>query len=141
MLQNMKFKSDTGSGSRAAAYLIFSVGLVGATLFTGMAFWQHPEVPVLVLAIGGSLALLTLTLRLRPELPSAFLSVLARGQRGEALDYSPHIVRPPTTTFGTNRPPTVDEIRELKDTPRNWVPSRSRNGRSSLREQSPDREQ
>ena len=133
MWENMKFKSSNSSGSVAAAYLIFSVGLVGCTVCTGLLFWQNPEVPVAVLSIGGLLALVTILLRLRPELPSDCLWLFSRSRRPAEADYTPTLIKSHPSTFGTNRPPTVEEIRELKDTPRNWVPSRSRSGRASLR--------
>ena len=134
MLENMKFKSSNNAGSWAAAYLIFAVALVGMTFVSVLAFQDHPEAGVWVLGVGGGLGLLTLVLRVRPELPSECLWLFTRGRRATSPDYVPRIIKPtPVTTFGTNRPPTAEEIRDLKDTPRNWVPSQSRSGRKSLR--------
>jgi hypothetical protein len=133
MLENMKFKSSNQSGSWAAAWMIFSVGLFGLAASSMLAFRRTPEVSIYVLSIGGGLALLSLILRLRPELPSECLWLFDRGRRTPGGDYVPQIIKTVPTTFGTNHPPTVEEIRELKDSPRTWVPSQSRSGRSSLR--------
>jgi hypothetical protein len=133
MLENMKFKSSNYSGSWAAAWMIFSVGLFGLAASAMLAFRQTPEVAIYVLTIGGGLALLSLILRMRPELPSECLWLFSRGRHTAAPDYVPRIIRSAPTTFGTNHPPTVEEIRELKDSPRTWVPSQSCSGRQSLR--------
>jgi hypothetical protein len=133
MLENMKFKSSSQSGSWAAAWMIVSVGLFGIASSSMLAFRQTPEVPIYVLAIGGGLALLAVGLRMRPDLPSDGLWLFSRVRRTAGADYVPQIIKSAPTTFGTNRPPTVEEIRELKDSPRTWVPSQSRSGRSSLR--------
>lgn len=134
MLEHAKFKSTDGSGSWAAAYLMFTVALVGAALFSGLAYARHPEVPVLVLAIGGAAAMLSLVLRVRPDLPSQSLWLFSRGRQLSKPGYVPRIIKTRPCQFGTNRPPTVDEIRELKDNPRNWVPSRSHSQRRTLRD-------
>lgn len=133
MLENMKFKSSNQSGSWAAAWMIFSVGLFGLAASSMLAFRQTPEVSIYVLAAGGGVALLTLLLRMRPELPSECLWLFSRERQTAGADYVPRIIKSAPTSFGTNRPPTVEEIRELKDSPRTWVPSQSRSGRSSLR--------
>jgi len=136
MFENMRFKSSNNAGSWAAAYLMFSVGLVGLTFASILAFDGNPEISLWVLSIGGAAALLTLVLRMRPELPSECLWLFSRGRRNTSPNYVPRIIRPTAaTTFGTNRPPTVDEIRDLKDSSRTWVPSQSRSGRQSLRRQ------
>ena len=129
----MKFKSTNGSGSLAAAYLIFCVGLVGCTICTGLLFRRTPNLSVIVLSIGGALAFLTIVLKLRPDLPSDCLSIFTWGRRSAEAEYTPSLIRTKPKTFGTNRPPTVEEIRDLKDTNRNWVPSNTRSGRTSLR--------
>jgi hypothetical protein len=133
MLENMKFRSSNHSGSWAAAWMIFSLGLFGLAASSMLAFRRTPEVSIYVLSIGGGMALLSLILRLRPELPSECLWLFSRGRQTAGADYVPQIIKSVPTSFGTNRPPTVEEIRELKDSPRTWVPSQSRSGCSSLR--------
>jgi hypothetical protein len=133
MLENMKFKSSNYSGSWAAAWMIFSVGLFGLAASSMLAFRRTPEVSIYVLAIGGGLALLSLLLRVRPEFPSECLWLFSRGRQTGGADYVPRIIKSVPTRFGTNRPPTVEEVRELKDSPRTWVPSQSCSGRQSLR--------
>lgn len=133
MLENMKFKSTNGSGSLAAAYLISITGLVGVTLATGLAFHRTPDVPLYVFGIGGGLVLLTLIAHLRPELPSSGLWLFSRGRSAPDPHYVPRLIKSAPTAFGTNLPPTIEELRDLKDTARNWVPSKARSGRQSLR--------
>lgn len=133
MLENMKFKSANNSGSLLAAYFILSLGLFVAMFFAGVAFQHMPEVPVYVLAIGGVTVLLTLLLRLRPDLPSACFWLFTHGRGQAEPDYVPRLIKDAPKTFGDKRPPTVEELRELKENPRNWVPSKSRAARQSLR--------
>ena len=134
MLENMKFRSSNQSGSWAAASMIFSVGLFGLAASSMLAFRQIPQVPVYVLTAGGAVAILMLVLRVRPELPSRCLWLFARGRQSTGNEYVPRIIKTVPTVFGTNHPPTLDEVRELKDSLRTWVPSQTRSGRSSLRQ-------
>lgn len=133
MLENMKLRSPNNSGSWAAASMIFSVGLFGLAASSMLALRRTPEVSLYVLGAGGGLALLMLSLRMRSELPSACLWLFTRGRHAAAPEYLPRLIKSVPQTFGTNHPPTVEEIRELKDSPRTWVPSQARSGRQSLR--------
>ncbi|WP_437203084.1 hypothetical protein [Planctomicrobium sp. SH664] len=36
--------------------------------------------------------------------------------------------RAPRETYGTNRPPSVEEVRDAKDSPRNWIPANTHRG-------------
>jgi hypothetical protein len=64
---------------------------------------------------------------------SIYQWVFSREARPQ-YDYTPKPRSARHREFGTNHPPTVDEIREMKDGLRNWVPSNTPNRRSSLRD-------
>ena len=132
MWQHIKFKSSNGSASLAAAYLIFCVGLVGCTICTALLFHQTPNLSMAVLSVGGAFALLSVVLKLKPDLPSDCLWIFTRGRRSAEKEYTPRLIKSKSESYGTNRPPTAEEIRDLKDNPRNWVPSNTRRGRNSV---------
>lgn len=133
MLEHMRFKSENNSGSIAAAYFMLTTAIVGLTIASSLAFHGTPEIGLYVLAIGGGLVVLSILLRLKPDLPSQCLWLFSRGRGSFSDEYEPRLIKSVPTTFGTNQPPTVEEIRELKDTPRNWVPSRTRKRHSRRR--------
>jgi len=132
MWENMKFKSDNNSGSWAAAYFILSMGMVGLTGLSMLAFEEHPESAWAVLAIIAVLLLLSILLR-RIDLPSATLGGIFGRKRKRSLDYEPRLKKPKSLEFGTNQPPTVEDIREAAESGNNWVPHGSSSGRRSVR--------
>lgn len=125
MSGSFKFRSDRNSGGLFASTVVLTVALFGA-LFVGMV--SNPNQPAIVWIIGASglLGLLGLVwlLRDRPNsrLRDSF-GWLSRRTKEQTLDYDPQLIKSGPQKFGTNLPPSVEEIRELKDTDRNWVPS------------------
>jgi hypothetical protein len=81
---------------------------------------------VWLMAIAGSLFTLLVVwlLRDRPEgsLRESF-AWLSRKPAEAPVDYEPKVKRAERVRYGTNRPPTAEELRDLKDGDRNWVPS------------------
>jgi len=119
------------AGSIMASILVLMVGMVGVC---AVAFMVNPEqAPTSLLVVFGSLALfilLVLGVMPRVSLPTGNVAWFNRRKaREEYLGYDPKLDKPVVQRFGTNAPPTVEEVRELKDTNRTWVPSRTVSGR------------
>jgi len=133
MWENMKFKSERGSGSYLAAYFVLTVGMVCGSMGALFSFPGEPRIAWGVLGIAFGLILLSLLLR-RTSLPSSSLLGIFGSRRRELYDdYVPRRRRPKSLEYGTNSPPTVEDIREAADGPNNWVPHGSPSGRRSIR--------
>ncbi|MFG0334332.1 MAG: hypothetical protein ACF8TS_13285 [Maioricimonas sp. JB049] len=124
--------------SRVAAPLLATTFVIlgGAVACTGvvLVFSSDPAVPLMI--VGGivfGLGLLTVLFRERPAEGSRSVMswVFSRSARPAQIDYRPLLRKPRWQKFGTNAPPSLAEIRDLKDTDRNWVPSNTRAGRRS----------
>jgi hypothetical protein len=134
MWENMKFKSNASSTTYLPAYFVFSVGIVGCSLAALFLFNDFPDTAWYVLGGLVCLALGSLWLR-RVDLPSSTLLGIFGTRRHElSVDYVPRRKETQSLQFGTNRPPTVEDIREACDGPNNWVPSRLPSGRRSVRQ-------
>lgn len=135
MWEHIKFKSTNASGSFAAAFVVLSTGLFGLILCT--LLWVENDLYLALILIGGYFALGMLFVSLingRSELPSTRHFFFGRRHRNAPpCGYTPRMHRARPAQYGTNRPPTVEEIRELADGPRNWVPSKLSGGRRSPR--------
>ncbi|QDU37987.1 hypothetical protein Mal4_23060 [Maioricimonas rarisocia] len=128
--------------SRVAAPLLATsfVILGGALACTGVVLVFSPDPAVPLMIVGGiavGLGLLAVLFRERPGGGSRSVMswVFSRGARPAHMDYRPVLRKPRWQQYGTNAPPSLAEIRDLKDTDRNWVPSNTRAGRRS---QKPD---
>ncbi|MEW4528879.1 hypothetical protein [Maioricimonas sp. JC845] len=126
--------------SRVAAPLLATTFVIlgGAIACTGvvLVFSREPAVPLMIVGgIAVGLGLMAVLFRERPTGGSRSVMswVFSRNARPAHVDYRPVIRKPRWQQFGTNAPPSPDEIRELKDTDRNWVPSNTRAGRRSQR--------
>jgi hypothetical protein len=134
MSGTFRFRSDRNSGGLFASTVVLTVALFGA-LFVGML--SNPGQPMMVWGVGGGglfgLLLLVWLLRDRPnsQLRDSF-GWLSRRPKEQQLDYDPRLIKSGPQRFGTNQPPTAAELRELKDTDRNWVPSNA-TARKSVR--------
>ncbi len=131
MTHDFDVKPSRRSGSILAATLVLVVGTVGASIFTGTA--THNTEYTLACIVGCIVAVVVM-LWLTSSRPGSFLAdqvnwILAR-HRDESLTYLPEIrTSQRRQHFGTNAPPTVDDVRELKEGMNTWVPSK-RTGRS-----------
>ena len=129
-----------GQPNRVAAPLLATcfVILGGALACTGMtlAFSADPTIPLMVIGgVTAGLGLLAILFRERPAVRSRSVMswVFSRNARPAQVNYRPAIRKPRWQQFGTNAPPSLDEIRDLKDSERNWVPSNTRAGFRSQR--------
>lgn len=135
MWENMKFKSERGSGAYLAAYFVLTVGMVCGTLGALFLFPGEPQVAWYVLGVACGALLLSLLLR-RISLPSTtWMGIFGPRRRELYDDYTPRRRMPRSLEYGTNLPPTVEDIREAADGLNNWVPHSSPTGRRSVRKQ------
>lgn len=122
---HFKYRSERNSGGLFASTVVLTIALFGA-LFVGMV--SNPNQPGIVWIVGAAgllgLMLLVWLLRDRPHssLRDSF-GWLSRRTKEQTLEYDPQLIKSGPQKFGTNLPPSVEEIRELKDNDRNWVPS------------------
>lgn len=136
MWENMKFHTHRNAGGLLASTIVLTIGFFGVLLVALLAFPRQPEVPWM---IGGAILLLiilfVLLMRDRPQnrLKDRFGWLSGRRKEGVDLGYEPRLIKSEPHRYGTNHPPTLDEIRELKESDRNWVPSNTRSGRRTLR--------
>ena len=131
-LTHTAIMSDRGWGSRrnVAPYLgvtiVVVIGFWGILLPALLAFPESPFESVLV--ISSLLALVvSLLWKLTPasELPSAIYSwVLNRKPKEDALQgYEPLTKRTKRLKTGAQAPPSVDDLRDIKQSSNNWVPT------------------
>ena len=138
MSEKLRYRSDRNSGGLLASTVVLMVGFFGC-LFVGML--QFPRQPLVPWLIGGGavvvLFLLVWMLRDRPSttMRDRFRWLSRRSDAIPGAGYEPRLVKLGPTRYGTRRPPTTEEIRDLKDNERNWVPSNSPGSRRSLRKQ------
>lgn len=120
------------SGSVAAAAIVLMLGTVGCTVV--MAIAGQDPVAAGLLFVGGLLliGLMTWLLRTTPDLGAALYGwVRSRHVRPPEVHYEPTPRQHRSQSFGTNSPPSVEEVRELKEGLNTWVPQGS--GRNSPR--------
>jgi hypothetical protein len=112
-----------------AATVVMTTGL-GVCLMVTFVFAPDAWWP-LVLIVGG-VAALSMTLWLFSDSPlrTAKDSNLYRVRKELADDYvqsfRPRHRRRPSRELGTNRPPSVDDLRQIKEDSNAWYPSRQR---------------
>jgi hypothetical protein len=137
MWEHMKFKSNHNAGAAVAATLVLMLGFVGFVFVAMLVFPRSPEVPwaiAAVILVVSLLIVFVLRDRPTPSLRSAFAWVLGRRRRETGLEYEPRPLKAGPPVYGTNRPPTRDELREMKDgSTSTWVPSSAHSGRASPR--------
>jgi hypothetical protein len=117
------------ASSLAAAMLVVVQALTGVA-FLLVLLSQNPDKNFLW-AIGGVflLAGLLFWLSFKPvsRLRDGMSWVLSRHSRPEPVDFRLTRREAAIARFGTNRPPTLDELREQRETStNNWVPSQTR---------------
>lgn len=134
--------SDSGWGSRrnVAPYL-------GVTIVVVIGFWgilvpllmAFPGAPIETIAsVAGGLAILVAVLwSFTPasELPSSIYGwVLNRKSKGDGLDgYEPITKRVKRTQTHAQGPPSIEEIRDIKGSTNNWVPTGTQSPRKIMR--------
>jgi hypothetical protein len=120
-----KFRSSRNSGGVFASTVVLTLFTFGVIVAGSAAFPRQPGM-VWLIAIGGAILSLLIVwlLRDRPDgsLRDSF-AWLSRKPREASIDYQPQVKRPDRVRYGTNRPPTAEELRDMKEGDRNWVPS------------------
>jgi hypothetical protein len=120
-----RFRSSRNSGGVFASTVVLTIAIFGGIVVGSVAFPRNTGIVWLV-AIAGFIFTLMMVwlLRDRPtgSLRESF-AWLSRKPAEAPLDYEPKAKRPERVRYGTNRPPTAEELRDMKDGDRNWVPS------------------
>lgn len=134
-----KYRSDRNSGGLLASTIVLTIGFL-ACLFIGVV--AYPRQPVVPIVISGGLVsfflLFVWMFRDRPAVSQRdrFRWLSRKKDAMPGADYEPRRIESADSRpqqYGTQRPPTLDEIRELKDSDRNWVPSNTSGSRRSLK--------
>jgi len=139
MWENMKFRSDRNAGGLLASTIVLTVAFFGAVMVGLLAFPRDPRIPWF---IGGGIVLFILLfvwlMRDRPSnsLRDSFGWLVGRRKEKLYPEYEPRLIKEDPHRYGTNHPPTLDEIRELKDSSSetNWVPANTQAGRRTLKQ-------
>jgi len=120
-----RFRSSRNSGGVFASTVVLTIAIFGGIVVGSVAFPREPGMVWLV-AIAGSIFTLLMVwlLRDRPNgsLRDSFAWLSRKPVDGQ-VDYEPQVKHAGRVRYGTNRPPTAEEVRDLKDGDRNWVPS------------------
>lgn len=111
-----------------ATSVVFGAGFL-LCAFIALAFNSDPTKPLLLVSGAFGAVLLFLWL-LRPKSQNRFLEgggfwLWGGRKEDNALNYTPRLIKPrPEDGYGTNKPPTLEELREMRETSANaWVPS------------------
>jgi hypothetical protein len=115
------------AGSIMATFMVLMVGTMGSLAVAVMA--NPRSTPQFFWIAGGAFVagtILVFGVMPRVSLPTGVFSWMNRRKsREEYLGYTPRLDKPQPLHVGTNAPPTVEEVRELKNGTNNWVPSRT----------------
>lgn len=131
MARKFESRPDRWAGPLLASTLVMLLGGVGVAVVVAVGGGD----PLVCLVLIGCLIFCVLIfgylLRAVPSntLSSQFGWTRSRQARPEN-EYSPEAIRT-RHRYGTNHPPTVEEIRDMKDGLHNWVPSRDRRQKPS----------
>lgn len=123
MSGKFQHRPDRRAGPLLASSLVVLLGGLGVAVI--VAVGGTDPLLIVLLAAGLALLLLFMGFGLRTT-PSSTLSALYGWVRSRNArppkEYAPRIRRE-ERDYGTNQPPTADELRELKDGTKTWVPS------------------
>jgi len=129
------FRSRRNSGGIFASTVVLTIFVFGGIVVGSVAFPRDPGA-VWICAGAGFLFILLLVWLLRDKPQGTMresFGWLSRRKAEPMVDYQPKLQRADRPRYGTNHPPTADEIRDLKDGDRNWVPSNTPAGRRHQR--------
>jgi len=119
----IQFRPDRQSGPLLASTVIMFLGAIAAATVT-TASGQSPVVGLLLfVALAAVMPVFLVLIRTSPQRMVSSLAQWA-GQRRKRpqANYQPRPMRA-TRTYGTNRPPSATELKEMKGGTNNWVPS------------------
>ena len=135
MGNSYNFRSQRNSGGVFAATVVMTIFVFGGIVIGSVAFPTDPG--TVWLAAGGGFVVILLLIWVLRDKPQGtqreIFSWLSRRPAEPQVNYEPKLIQAERTRYGTNRPPSVDEIRELKEGDRNWVPSNTPAGRRHQR--------
>ena len=104
---------------------------VGVCAFIALAFDNRPSQPILLVS-GATLFVFAVFWLLRDSkenrwLEGGYFWLLRKRPDEDDPPYTPRLrENQGPSEYGTNKPPTVDEVRDLSaNSPNNWVPSRT----------------
>lgn len=120
-----QFRPDRRSGPLLASTLVLFLGALGAAVVV-TASGKNPYFGLLIFAaFAGVVPVFTLLLKATPQqtLTSLYSWMRSRRDRPEE-EYQPRAVRS-AHNYGTNRPPSAADLKELKGGTNNWVPSKT----------------
>ncbi|WP_437225630.1 hypothetical protein SH661x_004155 [Planctomicrobium sp. SH661] len=123
MPANFQFRPDRRSGPLLASTLVLFLGAIGAAVVV-TASGTNPYVGLAIFAgFAAIVPVFVFLLRVSPQrtLTSLYSWIKSREFR-ETEEYKPKAVRS-VRDYGTNRPPSVADLKELKNGTNNWVPS------------------
>lgn len=126
MPQEIRNSPNKEAGSILASSFVILVGALGAAIVIAAGGGD----PLIILLIAGGAVVACLLLgwlmRLSSISPSdCYRWAFSRSARPEQ-DYIPHKRHHSSSEFGTNQPPTAEQLKQLQDETRTWVPSNSR---------------
>lgn len=128
-------RPDRRAGPLLASAMVIFLGGVGVAVVVA-AGGGNPE--AILFIFGGVILLVLLMSLFGRAVPTGTLERLygwvGSKQARPAMDYMPKTAREKSIRYGTNQPPSVDELRDLKDGPNTWVPGRNPKSRRSLGE-------
>lgn len=136
MWENYKSRSDRNVGPILGATIIIVLGGFGIVVIGTLTSSGSAEVPALIAAafvLGSLIVLWLMQGRPRSTMRERFSWIGSKRHRESIPEYQPKIIRERPVRYGTKRPPTLDEVRDLKDSPTNWVPSNAVSGRKSVK--------
>jgi hypothetical protein len=136
MWNDFKFRSDRNVGPVVGACIVFMLGGLCFLVVGSLAYPQDNRIPVLI-ALGflfGAFSFVWLTQTgPRSTMRERFSWIGSKRHREGIGKYEPQLIRQRPVRYGTKQPPTIDEIRDLKDSPTNWVPSNAVSGRKTVK--------
>ena len=137
MSDNFKYRSDRNVGPVLAASIVITLGGGCLLVLGSFAFPRDLHIPILIAAafiLGALFVIWQLQDRPKSTLRERFSWIGSKRHREGINEYEPKIVRESARRYGTRRPPTLDDVRDLKDSPTNWVPSHAVSGRKSVKD-------
>lgn len=127
----IQFRPDRQSGPLLASTIIMFLGAIAAATVT-TASGQNPLMGLLIFV--GLAAVIPVFLLLVHTTPQKIISSLifwAKGRKAPPkTNYQPRAVQA-TRRYGTNRPPSATELKEMKGGTNNWVPANAPTSRRS----------
>lgn len=140
MSHRFEFRPDRRAGPLLASAMVIFLGGLGVAIVAAAGGSD----PIAVLIIFGCVIGIVLCLSLFGRAaPSQTLGRLygwvTSKEARPAMDYVPKTTREKAIRYGTNAPPSADEVRDLKEGLNNWVPGRTPTARRRPSDRESDR--